>query len=249
MESAESNQNETNSPKKNNERTLWCQVDDFKKCAKIYRLWAKIYICFIVLIISAAIIIYNFAPYITGIELQELIMGAGSSIANQQEDFLENLNRDLTEISNEFNRDTTITGLDDRYKSISLQSLDDKIKNLVSELKNEQEKMLEILSEEMKSEFDIPALIQLNITRLGTVGIFAFIVVLFTGIYRNNVRLAVFYDSRASALEYILISNNPDLIPNPIDFMEPEVYFGKMPQTPIEQISEIVKQNTNGNKK
>lgn len=84
-------------------------------------------------------------------------------------------------------------------------------------------------------------LIQTNITRFGTLLMVTFLVTILVPLYRYNVRLSAYYLARADALNLM----NTNLAP--IGFVElatvltPRMDFGKAPQTPIEQVIELVR--------
>ena len=223
------------------------QIDNFRKLATEHQNKAKniLYwlICPSIVFIS---LIFIFAPFITAIDLWGV--STGDKIANQIA-----LDKQTVKVSR------LIAKLNDRIKVVNKQQVvynpqgDLQEQNgeetnflkdleiLAKELKKDQEDTPKLWSEVTNREFDMPALIQLNITRLGTVGIFAFAVTFFIGLYRNNVRLSVFYDARAKVLEYILINGNPGHLQKLSKFMSPNVHFGQMPSTPIEQITGIAK--------
>jgi hypothetical protein len=86
----------------------------------------------------------------------------------------------------------------------------------------------------------IVSLIATNVTRFGTLAIITFLISLSMSLYRYNIRLYAFYMARTDALrmkgelgEVSLISLASSLTPG--------VDFGKTPQTPIEQILELVR--------
>ena len=89
---------------------------------------------------------------------------------------------------------------------------------------------------------NLPSFLEVSITRFGTLGIIAFALTLFVSLYRNNIRLAVFYEARADALRILLIdgiSIHHQHLQTLSDSMTPSVDFGKTPSTPIEHATKL----------
>ena len=91
-------------------------------------------------------------------------------------------------------------------------------------------------------ENTLPSLVQINVTRFGIVGVIIFGITTLMGLYRNSIRLAVYYETRADALELYLTQELPDHIL--AHFMEvyPFVDFGKIPTTPVDQAVKLAKE-------
>jgi hypothetical protein len=86
----------------------------------------------------------------------------------------------------------------------------------------------------------IVSLIATNVTRFGTLAILTFLISLSMSLYRYNVRLYAFYMARADALRMKGGLGQVSLI-SLASSLTPGVDFGKTPQTPIEQILELVR--------
>ena len=91
------------------------------------------------------------------------------------------------------------------------------------------------------SDFFAPLDIQININRFGTVALILFAVVLFMGLYRLNMRLAVFYEARADSLYLLLAGDISTHLQAISDSMTPSVEMGKLPSTLIDKSIELAK--------
>ena len=85
-------------------------------------------------------------------------------------------------------------------------------------------------------------IIQTNVTRFGTILLILFLVAILTSLYRYNLRLSTYYDARADVLD-LWATDIKD-----VGFVEltaaltPTFDFGKAPETPIEQVLQLVRQ-------
>jgi hypothetical protein len=86
----------------------------------------------------------------------------------------------------------------------------------------------------------IISLIATNVTRFGTLAIITFLISLSMSLYRYNIRLYAFYMARADALRMKGELGRVNLIAL-ASSLTPGVDFGKTPQTPTEQIIELVR--------
>jgi hypothetical protein len=86
----------------------------------------------------------------------------------------------------------------------------------------------------------IISLIATNVTRFGTLAIITFLISLSMSLYRYNIRLYAFYMARADALRMKGELGRVSLIAL-ASSLTPGVDFGKTPQTPTEQIIELVR--------
>ena len=84
------------------------------------------------------------------------------------------------------------------------------------------------------------SLIATNVTRFGTLAIITFLISLSMSLYRYNIRLYAFYMARADALRMKGELGRVSLIAL-ASSLTPGVDFGKTPQTPTEQIIELVR--------
>jgi hypothetical protein len=84
------------------------------------------------------------------------------------------------------------------------------------------------------------SLIATNVTRFGTLAIITFLISLSMSLYRYNIRLYAFYMARADALRMKGELGRVSLVAL-ASSLTPGVDFGKNPQTPTEQIIELVR--------
>jgi hypothetical protein len=87
-------------------------------------------------------------------------------------------------------------------------------------------------------------LIQTNLTRFGTIIMITFLVSILTPLYRYNIRLATYYDARADVLELFETTLRSVGFLRLATALTPAFDFGKGPNTPIEQIIELVREVT-----
>ena len=102
-------------------------------------------------------------------------------------------------------------------------------------------KGLGALSRKMENNYGILALIQINITRFGSLLIIFFLVNILLLQYRYIIKLSVYYDARADALSLGDGMLTVDSLPVLLDSLTPNVDFGKSPQTPLKELIEILK--------
>ena len=81
-------------------------------------------------------------------------------------------------------------------------------------------------------------LIQLNITRFGTLAILVFTATMFLSVYRYSIRLSVFYDSQADKCLLFSTRKISKRFLVQLATVSPPVDFGRMPSTPLENIVE-----------
>jgi len=86
----------------------------------------------------------------------------------------------------------------------------------------------------------VVSLIATNVTRFGTLAIITFLISLAMSLYRYNIRLYAFYMARADALRMKGELGRVSLVAL-ASSLTPGVDFGKAPQTPTEQIIELVR--------
>jgi hypothetical protein len=91
----------------------------------------------------------------------------------------------------------------------------------------------------------LPSLVQVNITRFGIVGVIIFGITILMGLYRNNIRLAVYFETRADALELYLTKELPDHVLGQFIESYPFVDFGKAPTIPVDQAVELTRNARN----
>lgn len=75
----------------------------------------------------------------------------------------------------------------------------------------------------------IVQVVQVNIVRFGTIVVIFFGVAIFIGIYRHQIRLAVFYDTSADAFDLYLVGGISEKAFSEIVLRAPVVEFGKLP--------------------
>jgi hypothetical protein len=86
----------------------------------------------------------------------------------------------------------------------------------------------------------VVSLIATNVTRFGTLAIITFLISILMSLYRYNIRLYAFYMARADALRMKGELGRVSLVAL-ASSLTPGVDFGKAPQTPTEQVIELVR--------
>jgi hypothetical protein len=95
-------------------------------------------------------------------------------------------------------------------------------------------------TEDNEHSSTIVSLVATNVTRFGTLAIITFLISLSMSLYRYNIRLYAFYMARADALRMKGELGRVSLIAL-ASSLTPGVDFGKTPQTPTEQVVELVR--------
>lgn len=96
----------------------------------------------------------------------------------------------------------------------------------------------------LKQDDDInasyPKLIQINVTRFGSILLILFFVRIIIPQYRYSIKLAAYYDARADALIMFKNGFNQVGLETLLQSLTPEYDFGKSPEMPYEKIIEIM---------
>ena len=93
-----------------------------------------------------------------------------------------------------------------------------------------------------QASIPLAQLIQTNVTRFGTIIMITFLVSILTPLYRYNIRLAVYYDALADALELMKSDLKKVGFTDLAVSLTPSLDFGKAHATPIEQVIELARQ-------
>lgn len=95
---------------------------------------------------------------------------------------------------------------------------------------------------DLKDEKDIPytRLIQINITRFGSILLILFFVKIIIPQYRYCIRLANYYDARADALMLFSSGFKETNFEILVSSLTPNYEFGNSPETPYEKIIELL---------
>jgi hypothetical protein len=96
---------------------------------------------------------------------------------------------------------------------------------------------------ESKSEpAPLAQIIQTNVTRFGTILMILFLVTILTPLYRYNIRLSTYYDARADVIDLCATDVKDVGFAELTAALTPTFDFGRAPETPIEQVLQLVRQ-------
>lgn len=90
-------------------------------------------------------------------------------------------------------------------------------------------------------QLGVNQLVQINITRFGSILMILFFVRIIIPQYRYNVKMSKYYEGRADALELMLLQVSKEDLEDLSRIVTPDYNFGPEPATPYDKIIELVK--------
>jgi hypothetical protein len=167
---------------------------------------------------------------------QKLADDCSSLLENEFRNLIEDITKERAE------RDAKIYSLNVQINP-KIKTLKVKLVSLSEDINVLEDLMKESLPRNNSKEKDneIFALIQINVTRFGSLLIVFFLVNILLLQYRYNMKLSVYYDARADALSLVGINLTTESLCNLFNVLTPDIDFGKVPQTPLNELIEVVK--------
>jgi predicted PurR-regulated permease PerM len=117
----------------------------------------------------------------------------------------------------------------------------------IRDLKNAAESLPKQITDEETPP--VQTVISTIVTRIGSVLLLVFLVQILVTLFKYNIRLAGYYDSRADALELLDDGNGPDLERIAAIFASESLDFGKAPPSPAQHAIDLAREIISSTKK
>ena len=140
-------------------------------------------------------------------------------------------------IADQFDREKEIASLEARSRSLDLIEDQADLEKLEAEVG-----IIKSADRPPKNENDLfLRLLQTSVTRFGLLAVIGFFVGILVSLYRYNVRLAAFYTARADLLRLMGAGTTVAEFSLLAAALTPTLEFGKAPQPPIAQLTDLIK--------